>query len=213
MPVLLPVCRASGGNRDKCMIHAHPACISTSKIRRPKGCDRPVSFTGPTKGWGSCKAEPTSGDPSEIKFTSVRWRIALGYTLRCSWNLRYLWKRESPTRNLMMAQDLLVILPPSCEEISQNKSARHRADNANLIRRKKYNPPVPLTSISYPRHLFFGFLFLFAASTGANSYWIFIRSPSCEHQFQMAWKSNIPAIKLDLHPLPGSPSCFLYLII
>lgn len=94
--------------------------------------------------------------------------------------------RESPTRYLMTAQDLLVILPPSCEEISQNKSARHRADNANLIRRKKYNPPVPLTSISYPRHLFFGFLFLFAASTGANSYWIFIRSPSCKHQFQMA---------------------------
>lgn len=44
MPVLLPVCRASGGNRDKCTIHAHPACISTSKIWRPKGCDRPLIY-------------------------------------------------------------------------------------------------------------------------------------------------------------------------
>ncbi|RXN31823.1 hypothetical protein ROHU_016699 [Labeo rohita] len=48
------------------------ACISTSKIQRPNGCDMPVSFTDTTEGWGSCKAEPTSGDPSEMKFTSVR---------------------------------------------------------------------------------------------------------------------------------------------
>lgn len=193
--------------------YSRPTCISTSKIHRPSGCDRPVSFTDTTEGWVSCKAEPTSRDPSEMKFTSLRWRIALGYMLRCSWNLRYLWKWESPTHYLMTAQDLLIILPPSCEEVSQNKSARNRDDNANLIRRKKYNSLAPLTSISYPRHLFFSFLFLFAASTRANSYWIFIRSPFCEHQFQMAWKSNIPAIKLDLHPLPGSPSSFLYLII
>lgn len=139
--------------------YSHPTCISTSKIRRPSGCDRPVSFTNTTEGWVSCKAEPTSRDPSKMKFTSLRWRIALGYKLRCSGNLRYLWKWESTTRYLVTAQDLLVILPPSCEEISQNKSVRHRADYANLIRRKKYNPLAPLTSISYPRHLSFSFLF------------------------------------------------------
>ncbi|KAL0187807.1 hypothetical protein M9458_014906, partial [Cirrhinus mrigala] len=51
--------------------YSRPACISTSKIQRPNGCDMPVSFTDTTEGWGSCKAEPTSGDPSEMKFTSV----------------------------------------------------------------------------------------------------------------------------------------------